>query len=196
MLSAEEQRRSAAFVQRRDAVRFEARRGLLRHLVGRYRGCDPRDLRFVAQAHGKPALAGQMRPSLEFSVAQTDGATVLAFAHARAVGVDVQCRKHGLTLNEIADEVFSAREHAALRSAASQDRERCLFDIWARKEALLKALGIGLLTDPMQYTTQASEGSPRWRAWYGSRELCDWMLRDLPLGTALPAAIAVQQGAT
>jgi 4'-phosphopantetheinyl transferase len=168
----------------------------LRHLLGRYRGCDPRELFFVAQAHGKHALAGLAGPPMQFSVAQTEGATVLAFTGARAVGVGVQCRKQGLALSEIAAEVFSDREHADLRSAAPQDRERCFFDIWARKEALLKALGIGLLTDPMRYTTQASEGSPRWRAWYGSRELCDWMLRDLPLGTALHAAIAVQQGAT
>jgi len=102
---------------------------------------DPRELSFVAQAHGKHALAGLAGPPLQFSVAQTEGATVLAFTGARAVGVDVQCRKQGLALSEIAAEVFSDREHADLRSAAPQDRERCFFDIWARKEALLRRWG-------------------------------------------------------
>lgn len=193
-LSNEEQRRAAAFARRRDALRFRARRGLLRHLLARYRGCDACDLHFVAHANGKPALSSPAGPPLRFSVAQTDGATVLAFSVA-AVGIDVQCPRLTLDLDAVAAEVFSAGERTDLKSAAPQDFARCFFDTWARKEALLKALGIGLLTDARQYTTQACDSPPRWRAWHGDRELRGWTLRDLPLGTVFHAAIAVQPSA-
>ncbi|HEU5297010.1 MAG TPA: 4'-phosphopantetheinyl transferase superfamily protein [Burkholderiaceae bacterium] len=190
-LSIEEQRRGAAFARRNDELRFRARRGLLRHLLSRYLDCEARDIHVLVDAHGKPALSSSAGPLLPFNVAQTDGATVLAFAGA-AVGVDVQCRRPELNFDDIAAEVFSTGERTRLQSAAPQDRARCFFDTWARKEALLKALGIGLLTDAKQYTTQASETVPRWRAWRGDSELRSWTLLDLPLDNALHAAVAVQ----
>src|SRR5262245_41763749 len=84
-LSTEEQRRGAAFARHRDGLRFRARRGLLRHLLSRYLGCEAQELHFLAGAHGKPALSSSAEASLQFNVAQTDGATVLAFART-AVG--------------------------------------------------------------------------------------------------------------
>jgi len=190
-LSIEEQRRGATLARQHDGLRFRARRGLLRHLLSRYLGCRARDLQFLADAHGKPVLSSLAEPALQFNAAQTDGATVLTFAGAE-VGVDVQCRRPELNLDDIAAEVLSTSERSDLQSATREDRARCFFDTWVRKEALLKALGIGLLADAKQYTTQACAGTPRWRAWRGDSELRGWTLFDLQLGNALHAAVAVQ----
>jgi phosphopantetheinyl transferase len=87
------------------------------------------------------------REALRHSVSHTIGALLVAVAADCRVGVDVECvcdrgltalPRHALTQNELA--AFSSTEPA--------DRLSVFLAYWTRKEALLKAAGVGLAVEP------------------------------------------------
>jgi 4'-phosphopantetheinyl transferase len=128
----------------RDQSRFVVARGILRELVGRYLGVEPRRVRFHYGARGKPRLE---EDALAISVSRTGNRACFAFARGREVGVDIERMRHDFPCERVAAAFFSAAEVAAL--VAFPPRERCgaFFRCWTRKEAYLKARGDGLTVD-------------------------------------------------
>jgi 4'-phosphopantetheinyl transferase len=195
-LSADERQRASAYRREQDRLRFIARRGTLRWLIGGYLDCAPDSLRFQTTRLGKPALlspdAQSLAGRLAFSVSQTDGTALLAFAWDCRLGVDVERVVGGIDVTGVARQVFSPAESVAL-DAARRDPSAAFFSTWTRKEALLKALGTGLSGEPRSYSTH---GDPRCRAthWAASQEgsiMSGWTCRELATGQDFRGALAV-----
>src|SRR5690606_20301074 len=107
-LSVDERKRASRFRFARDRDRFIGARGLLREILARYLNASPRRLSFGYGAHGKPFLAGEERSTIRFNVSHAFDAMLLAVAHMREVGVDVEgVRNNGVAMEEIADTVLS-----------------------------------------------------------------------------------------
>lgn len=191
-LSDDELRRADRYRRAGDARWFVARRGLLRLLLGRLCGGDAAAVQFAASADGKPALLAPSDTGLGFGVAQTEGMSVLAIGRSVDIGIDVERRVDGPDLFGLAEEVFSAEEQRVLRDADPTHRAAQFFATWARKEALLKALGVGLSGEPRRYTTEAGAQAPCWTARHDDAVLSGWTLLDLDLGPAHHAALAAR----
>ena len=67
-----------------------------------------------------------------------------AFAMNREVGVDVEAIDEAAAAGPIAENFFSAREVAALRALPLENQAEGFFNCWTRKEACVKARGVGL----------------------------------------------------
>ena len=141
MLSAEELDRARAFRFARDGHRFMARRGILRLLLARRIERSPAALRFTAGRYGKPRLAGG---GCEFNISHSRGLGLFALAEGIAVGCDVEFHDSALLAESIPERFFSSRELAELRATPPTQQTTAFFDGWTRKEALLKACGLGL----------------------------------------------------
>ena len=149
LLSTDEARRGRSFHFERDQRRFVVGRGLLRTILGRYLGTDPRRLRFDYGRHGKPALAGELGvDGLRFNLAHSEDVAVFAVALGSEIGVDVECLRPVPDADRIAKDCFSARENAVYSAMGPGLRLRAFFDCWTRKEAFVKAIGDGL-THPL-----------------------------------------------
>ena len=147
-LSQEELERSARLRRDLDRARFVAARGWLRMLLARYLDVAASEIVLAAGPHGKPRLA--LGPeSLRFNLAHSDGVAVYAVARDREVGVDVERLRPDFPIDEIARHYFSPQEQADLGALPEADRLRAAFDCWTRKEAYLKAAGVGL-TQPLE----------------------------------------------
>ena len=87
--------------------------------------------------HGKPYIEGFSC----FSISHTGGIWAVLFADCSECGLDIQLRKE-CDFRAIARRWFTT-EDAALVSSIDNDAEACdlFFRIWARREALVKALG-------------------------------------------------------
>ena len=141
LLSADERARAARYRAPRAREEFQASRALLRVLLGRYLGRDPSRLEFRQGPQGKPALAGGAR--LSFNVSHSFGAALFAISAGGEVGVDLeQVRPFENDLG-LAERFFCAGEWEALR-ALGEGRREAFFHVWTRKEAYLKAGGLGL----------------------------------------------------
>jgi 4'-phosphopantetheinyl transferase len=141
MLTPDETERMARFVFERDREIFLATRVLVRTTLSRYHPVAPADWRFVANAYGRPEIAGR-DTDLRFNLSNTHGLIVCAVAHLD-VGVDVERIVRRAPL-EVADRFFAAIEVAALRALPSHEQGRRFFDYWTLKESYIKARGLGL----------------------------------------------------
>lgn len=115
-------------------------------VLSRYRGRGER-LPVVARGGGKPSLGG-WGGDLRFNVARTRGLVLVAVARGREVGVDVERLGRGSWLS-LPSQVLTPRELASLDGLPGVAPADAFLRIWARKEAVLKAAGVGLAVDPV-----------------------------------------------
>src|SRR5688572_19430984 len=137
LLTQEERRRAAAFAFERDRRRFVAARARLRRLLGERLGVAPHAVRILYNPQGKPQLAPGYDRDLRFNVAHSGELAVYAFADGADVGIDVEAVRELDDADAIAASAFSPGEYRAYRAFG-------FFYCWTRKEAYLKALGLGL----------------------------------------------------
>lgn len=141
-LSVEERQRAARFVRTHDRDRHVIAHGILRHVLARYCGAAPRELRFVQSAHGKPALVSSgSAPRIGFNLSHAGDAALIAVGEDIDVGVDLERERDDIDVAGIAARFFDERERAAIADAA--DPVRAFFRHWVAKEAVLKAHGSG-----------------------------------------------------
>jgi 4'-phosphopantetheinyl transferase len=123
---------------------FILARGLLRTLLAAYLECQPAHVQFRHGPQGKPALDPTPDGPLYFNVSHSNGMALLAFTRHTEVGVDVEHLRPFASDMGMAKRYFSRREYQALRSLDAEQRTEHFFHTWTRKEAILKARGVGL----------------------------------------------------
>ena len=143
VLSPDERERAGSILGAARRRTWARTRALLRLLLGGYLDCDPRPLRFVAGAHGKPALSGA-QSRLRFSVSHSDASALYALALGREVGIDLQLRAPAGRLPALARRAFTVEAAVELASMQPAARRSAFMSAWARHEATLKCLGVGL----------------------------------------------------
>ncbi|MFD6417198.1 4'-phosphopantetheinyl transferase family protein [Streptomyces sp. NPDC060194] len=141
-----ERRRAATFVRDADRELYTVAHVALRMLLGRYLAADPAELALTRLAcpgcgepHGRPAVEGV---PLHFSLSHSDGTAVLAFA-SLPVGADVERLPEERVVGDVAPHLHP-REAAELSALDDSARPGGFARVWARKEAYVKGLGIGL----------------------------------------------------
>ena len=192
LLSGDERRRAERYRFDRDRRRFVAARGLARVVLGDYLRRSPASLRFDLGAHGKPSLRGERE--LRFNVSHSGGVALLAVSRGPEVGVDVERIEPSVPAEELAERVFSPREREALRAVPPGRRSEAFFAGWCRKEAYIKARGLGLSLELRDFDVSLDPGEPA--ALLATRDdpshAARWSLRDLPPTPGYAAAVAAE----
>ncbi len=142
VLSADERRRADRFVSPRDRERFIAARAAMRMILGDYLGRDPAGLTIEASPFGKPNLAGDT--SLQFNLSHSGDLALLAVAGGLSLGIDLETIRPMREMAGIVQRYFAEAEQVAFSAASGEARPALFFRMWTRKEAYLKAIGVGL----------------------------------------------------
>lgn len=156
-LDADERDRAARFRYDRDRNRFVVRRGQLRELLGKDRGIAPGALRLIEGAHGKPVLLDD--PDLHFNLSHSNG-LALAVTSRAPVGCDIEWRSSELACPKVAKRLFAPGEYAALTALPPEQWVAGFYNCWTRKEAYVKALGLGLSYPLDAFTVSVAPGEP------------------------------------
>jgi 4'-phosphopantetheinyl transferase len=120
--------------------RFILARAFLRKILGLYLQQPPTALLFTYGPQGKPALRNA---ALQFNVSHSENMAVYAITSTHPVGVDIE--KVECKFNQgIAERFFSREEYQFLKTLPESEQQVVFYQIWARKEALIKAIGAGL----------------------------------------------------
>ncbi|HEY2645581.1 MAG TPA: 4'-phosphopantetheinyl transferase superfamily protein [Candidatus Acidoferrales bacterium] len=160
-LSLEEKARADRFHFARDRNRFVVARALLRELLGGYLHHAPEGLEFSYGQHGKPELSGAYGSSgLSFNLSHSSGLVVYAIANGRNLGIDVEHTRANSAGDGIAERYFSASEVSDLQSLPPEARVDGFFRCWTRKEAYLKATGMGLHIPLDSFAVSLAPGKP------------------------------------
>lgn len=145
ILSEDERRTRDRFQFPADRRRFAMTRTCLRLVLGHFLEMPPGEIQFEKGEFGKPFVKGS---EVHFNVARSGRLALLAFSLGSKVGVDLEQIKTEKVNTGLARSAFSPAELAQWRSQDPDDRRRAFFEIWTRKEALLKATGVGLSFEP------------------------------------------------
>jgi 4'-phosphopantetheinyl transferase len=148
LLSAEEHARLACFHLLGDRQRFLLARGLLRLLVGAFLDTPAESVGFGRGSFGKPfvvPVAGV--PPLHFNVSHSGELVLLALSREHEVGVDVEEVRRDQDWEAIAPRVLSCDEYREWIRLDPEERLEAFFRAWTRREAGLKAVGLGFSSE-------------------------------------------------
>jgi 4'-phosphopantetheinyl transferase len=191
-LSGAERERAALFAT--DALRnrwFHAHVAL-RRILARELGVAPAMLTYDIADVGKPFLGGAARGALEFNLSDSGDLALIAVSRAGPVGVDVeQCRPER-DLLVLAESFFAEEERAALRALPAHELTDGFYRIWARKEAFIKAVGLGLGFGLTRFAVSSAAHDPRFvRIDPDARVRGGWRLVDVEVPRGYAAALVV-----
>jgi 4'-phosphopantetheinyl transferase len=140
LLDDRECERAARFRAPIDRARFVARRGRLRQILGQALGCSPRAVRFGEGAFGKPFVEG----GPYFSISSSGSVALCAISTSAEIGCDIERREPALADPAVAERLLAPGERRQLAALPAERWIEGFFDCWTRKEAVVKALGLGL----------------------------------------------------
>ncbi len=174
--------------ERSDAVRAVLVELLRRYLPGDEPVVDRTCVR-CGGPHGRPMVLVGGRPStVRVSVAHSGAATVLAFSGSADIGVDVEVVRSTWDWAPLLDLAFSEAEQRQIEVAVRDgaDGRVACYERWVAKEAVLKAMGVGLAGPLRDVDTTGG----RHAAWNG------WTMAALPLELPLVGALACAESPT
>jgi 4'-phosphopantetheinyl transferase len=192
LLSEAERTRASRFLFVQDRDRFISGRGILRSILGLYLQQPPSAIVFTYEAAGKPKLESHNSDrQICFNVSHSHELAVYAFAH-QDVGIDVEAVKPERADEKVAEHLFSARELAELRALPPEGRVHGFFNCWTRKEAYIKARGLGLATPLDSFAVSLTPGEPEVIA---STDSGRWILRSFQPADGYVAALVADRSA-
>ena len=195
LLSSDESARAAGFLFEGDRHRFVIARGFLRAILSLYLHCTPTELHFKYTEYGKPSLANpHVDSNLDFNLAHSGKQALYGITLERAIGVDIEQIRREFASEEITRHFFSVGEARRLLSIPTNDRPKAFFDCWTRKEAFIKAKGVGLSLPLNQFDVSLSPEEPTLllETKWDKKERSRWSLRAIDVGPNYSAAVAVE----
>ncbi len=186
LLSPEEMRVALSHRFAKDRREFVVTRALLRQILAHYTGRAATDLSFDSNTSGKPVLRGT--PSLHFSVSHSRDLALLAIAHSQ-VGIDVEYIQTRILRQAVIEQYLARPERSHLQALPAKARAVALYRCWTQKEAVLKALGVGLLYPPRHVNVLADGRKSHVVSALGR----NWLVRQVAAPVGYAAAIAIEQ---
>ena len=140
-LSVEEQARSKRYVVPDVADEFIIIRGFLRLVLSRFSTESPQDLVLSERQFGKLYC-----PDIPvfFNVSHSHGMGFIGLSKFQEVGVDLERIQSRMGLENLANRFFSTYERQYLDDLVYDEKLHAFYDIWTGKEAVSKAVGLGL----------------------------------------------------
>lgn len=170
LLDSTERARAQRFRRTSDRILFIQAHGLLRRVLSRHAAVAPQDWQFVRGPWGKPAVCPRAHPTLadlRFNLSHCAGQTAVVVAWAREVGVDIERCDALPQPAELAASMLGPHEQQDWQQVGTdlQAQQRFLMTRWTLKEAVLKALGLGLTqVDPRHLDLLPAKDGHTWLA--------------------------------
>lgn len=124
--------------------RYAMSRATLRQQLSQKIGVAPLDLSFTFNAYKKPHLQSNAQ-DWHFSISHSENITAIAVA-AAPVGIDIEQTNN--TPNKKIIPLF-IRDDESLQLKSEPESEIDFYQLWCVKEAVLKAMGTGFYTNPL-----------------------------------------------
>lgn len=180
-VSRDERERARRYLRCEDAARHLLGRCLLRHALGRW-GQRALPVAWPVNAWGKPEAWG----GVHFSISHAGGHVWLACCRAGDVGIDVE---DATPAAEDLTPWLHPEESASLSGQGDPASRRRL---WARKEALVKAVGMGLSLPLRDFRVAVDPRPADWLLQAPAAFPAPWSSFDIPVPGEVAAALAVR----
>jgi len=191
-LSTDESQRAAKFRFDKDRHRFMASHVALRNVISCYLDREPQQINFTVGEYGKPAIPSDI--NLEFNLSHSGDYALIGIARERKVGIDVERFRQDMEIDKIARRFFSEEENSELMGVPTEQQLIGFFNCWTRKEAYIKAHGLGLSLPLDSFDVSLTPNEPAiLRATRpDSQEVSKWRLLSLDIEDQYAGALAVE----
>jgi 4'-phosphopantetheinyl transferase len=178
------------FSEHRNA--FIVNRANLRLLLSHYLAQPADAILFTYGAQGKPEVIDADIHGLHFNLSHTEGLALVAIAHDRRVGIDVESIRPSTDYLEIARRHFSPAEYQQLSTIEAKEQLTAFYRCWTRKEALLKGLGEGLQRSLNEFQVNFLTNEPATVIALAAEPVLyrNWYLHPVDAGPGYIAALA------
>ena len=140
-LSSSEIMRGNRFINKTDQVKFFQSKAILRQVLSMYLKIRPEKIEFEIGKNGKPYL---VNTDLQFNLSHSGDFLLIAVTKKNEIGVDVECVRKKQDFLSLAERFFTTSEYEAIKKLSSENQVAAFYRCWTRKEAFMKATGLGL----------------------------------------------------
>lgn len=145
VLSEEERTKASRFYLQSHRQKFIVSHAAVRMILAGYFACDASSIRFGLGRFGKPFVKNQAtNSSLRFNLSHTSRLGAVAVSAGIELGLDIEEIR---PIDRDVARSLSPNEQLGLAAFEAQDWLLAFYRCWSRKEAVLKAEGVGLNTD-------------------------------------------------
>ena len=196
-LSLEEQQRVARFIFDHHRHAYLVTHGVMRRLLGHYLGLEPEQVMLMLNPCGKPSVDFTRTPAtvntFQFNISESRGMALLAFGLCGELGVDVEAWRQELDVRRMAGRFFAAGEKKSLLALPASVQRAAFFYGWTRKEAYMKARGLGFTLPLASFEVSLDPGGePRLLSSQEADVRVDeWQMFSLEPGEGFAGALAV-----
>jgi len=161
LLSEDEQKKAQQLQQEKSRNSSIIARGVLRTLLSGYLEIPATEIVFQYSKNGKPSLDTRIQKEpISFNISHSNNWILLAFGRHFELGIDIEKIQPQRQMQAIASRYFSPKERERLEKAS--DFKTLFFQLWAKKEAYVKASDSTLFQELRQSRIPLSDGKDKW----------------------------------
>lgn len=193
----QEQQEAGRYVHIEDAARHLAGRALARRLLRAAFGQDSA-AEFARSPYGKPFCPGV---SADFSISHSGSMVWVALCRCASVGIDVERIRPLPDAAELTSQLHP-QEQKDLLSLPPAELQTAFYRCWTRKEAVIKAVGMGLSMPLQSFSVHTGPQESGWIASFtanpaqGTATMLDeggqWTSRDIRTTDGYLCSVAAQ----
>jgi len=142
-LSDQEKTQAERFINNTLMDRYVLSHGLLRVLLSFYTDKNPQNIQYSVNQFGKPFLEDNDY-QVQFNMSHSKDYAVYIIALEDQVGIDIEWKDKDINIQEISELIFSSAEAIHFNQLPLEEKFHAFYDIWTKKEAIIKAIGQGL----------------------------------------------------
>ncbi len=188
ILAPEERERAMRFHFAEHRRHYIVCRGTLREILSRYVELKPARIAFVYNRHGKPSISqSPPGPEVRFNVSHSGGWALQAVTRDSEVGIDIERINSSFVRERVPEHFFSPREVAQLRALPEDRQTAAFFRCWTRKEAYIKARGLGMALPLDSFDVSLGPDDPPALLRAGN-----WSVQDFPVPAGYAAAVVAE----
>lgn len=187
LLTTTEKARAEQFKFSKLKRRFIVSQGTLRLLLGKYLKIKPESIIFERSKYGKPYVKN-LSTNIKFNLSHAHNFALFAFSLKHEVGVDIELVRKNFIIDEISQRFFHPSETKSLLALPKTRRPAAFFNCWVKKEAFIKAIGLGLFYALNKFKINFSTNQTMLHVG-GKQQKSSWSVQALPAPRGYRAAI-------
>ncbi len=159
---------------------------ILKLLLQYYTNKKQHTIHLYKNSYGKPYVKDS---NLYFNISHTVDMSLIAFSKTNEIGIDLESTQCNSTIIDISTKYFTKREKLWIKNLPKNKKTEGFLYCWVRKEAYIKALGLGLSfpIDSFNVIPEKKEEITKDRF-----QIKKWFLHPLDISTQHLGAICIQ----
>lgn len=125
-------------------ILFCLRKGIIRIILSSFLNVNPNEIKYNYSVYGKPFISHDDYKDFNFNISHSKEYLFVGISNKGEIGVDVEKINVRLSYPLLAESVFSPDELLLYDSYNESDKLWSFYKAWVQKEAISKALGIGI----------------------------------------------------